>query len=1145
MTHLNMPHSQKTHSNTTNKDSNINTNMKFNMTQAKFQTFVNFCNDNGIQLLEPILQPNDLTGIKLTPQGQAVMEDKNCIVAAGAGSGKTTVLSFRFIRMVAQGISPERILTITFTKKATAEMKSRIYLLLQKAHKAGLVSDKDISKFAEVTISTVDSFCSEIVRSSAVHQGVPSNFRIQDDSELEELSNTIVHELLRKHHNEAIVQYLYSLFSVENLEAIFLDLARNFLNITKPIDIQNCQDTLQTLISNHIKELEMQRLNKAHARKQPSQDEIFYQNALEHIPLMHDYYELVSEYENTLFSRKREAGVLSFNDVMQLAIKILKEENSTRDYFKTKFDSVMIDEFQDNNDDYRKLLYLLCEIQYKDNEIRKTDHEGIPTLDSLSPCKIFLVGDEKQSIYKFRGADVSVFKRLSNEICQKPIELSKNWRSEPSIIHFCNHIFPTIMETAQNVDPNNLQETNIEVPSETSITVKSQYEASYRPLEARNASIEQSHITLLHPNLSEEILKEHKAIECEANVVSQFIEKICSKESTYLVPDDNDKTLLRPPYPNEIGLLLKVGSHQAVFEKALTAKSIPYTVSEARSLGLDSVANDFYSALQSCVYSYDKISFVSYLKSPFCSFTDKEIQEALALENSSNVSDISNTSDNSNNEKLEKLEKAKEKLKKLASILANGSICKTLDYMWYDMGYRAYMLSKPLNRPYLDHFDYLYAIAVDFDSKEKSSIEFLDYLRTLLGYNGNKTKEVTVFKESISGVQIMTVHKSKGLAFKIVIVADMHSGARKPGGFSPNNCKIGDNVFLSYEKSTDSKKTPQNPIKKILEPLEKSMDNAETKRILYVAATRAKYHLIFSGCISDKVSLTPEQDSNNSMLTYLLHSISYDPNNETNNIIEKNFMLEDLTLEPVFETIKNVNQTKEYYKNLFDLAHVQNLPAGIKSVAVTQLENFQDKNFKLTSSRKRLPGLDSDPIIARLNCNTHFGTLVHKIIENKIKKIEDSTENNIILEKILPQKSTEEEKEILLKDAKKLALSFINSSLYKKIQNMSLMSEKHFLLFDGSSFVEGAIDLLAIGKDEIYVIDFKTDLTCSPNDHKIQLSQYVKAVSSMKISTLNDTPSDTPNDTQNSTQNPNNPCSKKVRAFVLYLRDVENYIELN
>ena len=163
--------------------------------------FFDFCKKNRMQLV-------DENG-SLTVQGQAVMETKNCVVAAGAGSGKTTVLSYRFLRMVAQNISPERILTITFTKKATAEMKGRIYELLQKGHEEGLVNDSAMKKFSEVTISTVDSFCSEIVCKDAVHQGVPVDFKIQEDNDFQLMSNAIVDGLLDKHSKDPAVRFLH------------------------------------------------------------------------------------------------------------------------------------------------------------------------------------------------------------------------------------------------------------------------------------------------------------------------------------------------------------------------------------------------------------------------------------------------------------------------------------------------------------------------------------------------------------------------------------------------------------------------------------------------------------------------------------------------------------------------------------------------------------------------------------------------------------------------------------------------------------------------------------------------------------------------------------------------------------------------
>ena len=1050
-----------------------------------FQRFNAFCSRNGMNLLDP--------NGDLTVQGQAVMETSNCVVAAGAGSGKTTVLSFRFLRMVAQGISPERILTITFTKKATAEMKSRIYELLQKGHEEGLVSDSSMAKFAEVSISTVDSFCSEVVRASAVHQGVPSSFRIMDDDDLERVSDSIVRMLLNRHYNEPVVQRLYSNFSVENLNAVFLDLARNHLNITRPIDVPRSMDTLKALVTDKIAQLEDERLNAKRVRKQPTKEELFYMNALHDAPFMEAYYGLVCEYEEELFSRKRTAGALSFNDVMQLAIRILKDEVHIRDRFKSRFDSVMVDEFQDNNDDYRKLIYLLCERQYIEGAVRTYDSEGIPDLQALSKNKIFLVGDEKQSIYRFRGADVSVFKRLSSEICTSPIELRKNWRSEPAIIHFCNHAFPTVMENFGEED----------------------YEASYIPLEPRDAIIPRSRIALLHPDLSNEDATAGRSnIECEANVVAQLIADICSGKAPFLVPDDSDKTLLRPPRPNEIGLLLKVGSHQAVFEKALTAKEIPYTVSEARSLVSDSVANDFYSALQACTYTYDRISYVAYLKSPFCSLSDSELQVVL---------DEKRSSEDLPQMLSSRIKRANDNLASLFKVASAGSICRTLDYMWYDMGYRGYMLSRTLNRPYADHFDYLYALAVDYDAKGQTLVDFLDYLRPLLGRGSTKTKEVTVFKENVSGVQIMTVHKSKGLAFKVAIVADMHSGAKGPSGFQPNNYKVGDDVFLSYEQGTDSVGAMHNPVKDILSPMEKGMENAETKRILYVAATRARYHLVFSGCIDERTPLHPDPEKKNVMLTYLLHSIGYDPATWTGNLKGDGFELEELCMEPRFVEPAVHDRDKTFYRSVFESANVPILPNGIVSRAVTQLGSIEPSSEEShETSRRRLPSIASDPVIAKYSFNTGFGTLVHKLIEDRIKGLmEDESQ----LLGMLPEKADEEEKSLLFKDARSMADSFMTGRLYDSIRGKELLSEKRFIMFDGTSFIEGAIDLLAVGEDCIDVIDFKTDSTCAFEDHKAQLGQYVNAVSSM--------------------YNQSHETQRKIRAFVCYLRDVDSYLELS
>ncbi len=1031
--------------------------------------FFKFCEDHGMKLRE--------ADGSLTVQGQAVMETNNCVVAAGAGSGKTTVLSYRFLRMVAQGTPVDRILTITFTKKATAEMKGRIYELLQKGHDEGLVTDQAMKKFSEVTISTVDSFCSEIVRRDAVHQGVPVDFSIQDDDDFKAMSNTIVNSLLEKYKDAEGIRKLHTYLKVDDIEAIFRDIAYKFLSIAKPFTnsiLKDCLVSVQKQLAN-AQELFQQTLNLEQKDNRNLLEFISNGNDEDNLKTLNELYKFVQEYEQEIFKAKRAAGVLSFSDVMQLALKILTENKAIRDFYKAKFDSVMIDEFQDNNDDNRKLLYLL-------SEKLDSQNAGIPTKENLYPNKIFLVGDEKQSIYKFRGADVTVFKRLCTDLCAKPIQLKRNWRSEPAIINFCNTVFP------EQIMPR-------------STTPCEDFEAQYEDLDTRPATPGlESKIVFLHPSIPAEFGQVKSDCETEAKVVASFIKELCSPQSTYLVPDDTSG--LRPPRYNEIGLLLRASSHQALFEQALTAQDIPYTATEARSLMKGNLVNDFYNALQFCIYPYDKISFASYLKSPFCSFKDYEIDQVLNYKwqamDSSLPQDLS-----------ARLKTAEDRLENLKTVIETGSICKMVDFLWHDLGYRDYMLSKNENRPYMEDFDNLYAIAVDYDNNGESIVAFLDYLRPLLNSNG-KIEMNAVFKETINGVQIMTIHKSKGLAFKIVIVADMHSGARSGGGFN-SEVYVDSKHNLSLRYVVNSDKKLKNPIFELHKAEEIAKENAEAKRVLYVAATRAKYHLIFSGADPTcKVSTT----SQNSLLAYLLDAVD-----KTRDSL-KSYKEISYKLPQDTDSCSD-NKKKDYYKKIFDRAIVPALAPSLVRISVTHAEDTDIASVQTIAQkqvvlRKKLPTLACDAIVREHNFATGFGTLTHKIIEDNLKGLQDQLPAD--LEKIFSdegQSFTEQEKESLISCANQLASNFLNGSLYTQIKDLKLMSEKKFLLYNGSSYVEGVIDLLAVGSQEAYILDFKTDSTMAEEDHKHQLEQYVNAVKSIYP-------------------------QKSIRYCVCYLRDLDS-----
>ncbi|MDR0623269.1 MAG: UvrD-helicase domain-containing protein, partial [Treponema sp.] len=136
--------------------------------------------------------------------------------------------------------------------------------------------------------------------------------------------------------------------------------------------------------------------------------------------------------------KKREAGVLTFQDIARLAVDALSRYPDLRQFYNRSFSAIMIDEFQDNNELQRELVFLLA-------EKAECDKPGIPGLPDLNPGKMIFVGDEKQSIYRFRGADVSVFRKLSGSFSryypQGHISLDYNYRSKPALIGAFNFFF--------------------------------------------------------------------------------------------------------------------------------------------------------------------------------------------------------------------------------------------------------------------------------------------------------------------------------------------------------------------------------------------------------------------------------------------------------------------------------------------------------------------------------------------------------------------------------------------------------------------------------------------------------------------------------------------------------------------------------
>ena len=996
-------------------------------------------------------------------QNLTINIESNCVVSAGAGSGKTGVLSQRFSRLVREKKAHcNEILTLTFTRKATSEMRERIYgLLVENA------DPSELDLFPDACISTVDGLCASIVRNDSRRYGISSDFTVMDIDEFNKKMSDIAYCFISENLDSPLVRRILEHVSPSDFAKMLAYTVSNNINIASDIDFsleairyekksacvirqsfEKIKEHAQMYVdrlSNDVKLKSNVAMLSAFIDGSTGADKIVFDRSLgtgtenkeiakelknsireecvKYISLekSHDsvfiksFYDFVKQFSEKASDFKRSNSVLVFPDIMALALDILVNNKAVRTKYKNLYKYVMIDEFQDNNDDYRKLIYLLSE---------KYDilSDGIPLPQDIQEGKLFLVGDSKQSIYRFRGADVSVFKRMENEIKLsggRLIELDTNFRSSPKLVEAFNSIFSRVMANSSE-----------------------NFEADFSRLESNPANSIDSKIifnNFIHSHRIDKSVypfEPASAVMSEAMSIADMINRMCTGDD-FLI-----KGNVRPVY-SDIAILLRQAGNQGEYEKALRLKGIPYIIDRPRSLTCEALVNDFYNALQLCIYPYDMVSKTAYDHSPLAPYD------------------------------LEGLEKT----------IAEGSVAGSLSYIWYDMNYRNFIISDPVNQVYAEHYLWLYSLGVWFDENNKSIIEFLDYLRPMLG-KSEKIRDVDFIPSKTDGVKIMTIHASKGLEFPIVIVAGMESGSSTlRSGFS-STVKNGDFYLPCTADSNGSLKC----LCDILDPAyEARLENAETKRILYVAATRAESHLVFSASPSTAKLDDSDEKHILSPVRILLDACRFDNENRCfPDPCDSFFTPVGFDLVPVESTFLKhgsvtgkINEMNNWYNakpDCFDY--------GRKHTSVTSLTACETE-----SAGEKLCEIRSDYLIRENNLQTEFGSLVHAYIESSVKGIKKPRYVNAHL--------SENQIKMIESDADLLASEFLDSDLCRSMLNMEIHSEEKFTVYRDGMIVEGTIDLFAVSPDTVILVDFKTDLYKNPVVHQAQLDYYADALASL------------------------------------------------
>lgn len=1093
-------------------------------------------------------------------QKNTVTADGNCVVTAGAGAGKTTVLAERYLYLVlTHRIPVTDILALTFTRKAAAEMYERIYRKL--AESDDPFAQSQLALFSQAKITTLDSFCSSIVRRAAPDYGYSPEFSVDDIKTAEIAEKTALQFVMAHRDKPAIDEFLQSYQMDTVVNDFFVSLGTALVspvNLIKP-EFSPMEPAMRKYIAEYVESLieklsllcasirsagkhikaphadcasainaarqfpkestatlkeNLQLLEpfittashlgmksygkdagesciKQYAKelRQYARDFPQVQDLVSSLPLYSDMLKHLDDFALQLAEQKRLADIMDFKDLGYCAVDTLIRRIDIRQELKTSIQRIMIDEFQDNNELQKSLLYLLAEKQ-------SLSLDRIPTASEIETNKLFFVGDEKQSIYRFRGADVSVFKKLSLELARNKtpdrnnaseagsLVLRSNYRSSASLIDFFNDFFSSIMNNITvskdkdffaHYETMSVGDEKVQTrPFSSLLKFYELEENSENEAELESASDDDApagNDSIAESQPDSEFLS---ADESEALAVAKFI-----RDNIGFLDVADSYGTARKASPADFAILLRKTSPQHLIERYLRYFSIPFRIDQPRDLFKESIANDIYYILLLLIEPSSRPAFASVLRSPLCRISDSGF--ALIMTRASSFEEIPDTL-NLNEYDRCMIARGKAFYATLSQKARNTGITQTLDFIWNYSGLRLEFLSHPDSLVFMEHYDFIFSLAASIEAQHGTLSDFIDELGQYIENSNRKFEPGDVPRESAPGVRIMTIHKAKGLEFPIVIVPFVHhqNGSNKARIWG--RTQFGIALGLKNPEDPESKTT--NLLMSLVNTQEKEEASAEVIRLLYVACTRAKDHLIFFG-------RKPTRNAPDSFYNYL-NSYFDKRGKETFSIAHrfeiqaKHFYLEKpdprAFLKSYTKALNKVKSEIKFQQHRKERYTVSELNEISFEYPVQKVLSFQHHRGNLV--------IPAPKITIKADI---FGTLSHEILAWAVSRngsLKDFVPSLSIRESI-----TADQLQKYFAYGSTLAEAFFETQIWKSSRdNAVIESEKPFLLKSGDFIIEGRMDLVIESSDTVIILDFKTGHEEKPQVYAIQLALYQAAM---------------------------------------------------
>ena len=821
------------------------------------------------------------------------LHDENLIVVAGAGSGKTFVLVERYLALLEAHPDWQlnALVAITFTQKAAQEMRDRVREHLQRQVDTPEANEAWSTRLAAIDsarIDTIHGLCASILRANAAEAGVDPAFAVLDEIEASVLLDEALDDTFRalrpndsalelfSEYGERAVRYelkhlitadwdnlpndLFALWQQQWLDDAQAELTRfwdwyggsAFANWAYGLPI--VEDKLALIWANaadliyQASEVEGLRQQLALLAELRSQILVnvgaaaawggreALQEAKDALRALRERagatIELIGALPGALDQRaakllplwaalarrvgkvyqvaKAERGALDFDDLESLTCDLLANEDVRARYLGAEFRHVLVDEFQDTNAAQWSIIQRIA--------------------DPSVPGCLFVVGDPKQSIYGFRGADVSVFSQVRDLIAERqaPVELSTSFRTHHVLISCLNAIFSRLL-----VRDDESLAADYEVVFDSEMRAhRTEVPCDAPPLEL---------LLLDTERLKAEGDEELSAREWEAAVIARRLRELVDDEQRPIF--DKRAGAVRPIDYGDMALLFQAMTHVMVYEAALKREGIPYLTVAGKGYYDRQEVWDVLNLLRALDNPADNLALAAALRSPLFSLSDDALLALRLSVHSGEPIPLWQALVNPQYlpaDEVDAVQFARETLTRLRRMAGRVTIAELLREALERTGYLAVLTGLPDGRRKRGNVEKLLEKAETSGRITLSA--FTQYLKDM---SENEAREGEAAFDSEGAVQLMTVHKSKGLEFPLVVLVD--SSYQRMGGAGDLvngwSCKVYD--------AEENKLTPTFAYRRA-ERITRLRETAERRRLLYVAATRAQDYLMVSGQVSAK-----------------------------------------------------------------------------------------------------------------------------------------------------------------------------------------------------------------------------------------------------------------------------------------------------